>query len=125
MVFPLTSGKLKANSSKLGTPDLITNVKSEIGISPELKKKTNKIWILKALKVIKIYSYPLVQYFGMLFWDDITIFWDENYVNKLLICPKQVFFSVKNHNKFSSQNNIPKYCIKGHEQVFFTNLFPF
>ena len=34
------------------------------------------------------------------------------------------FFSVKNHNKFSSQNivilsrnNVPKYCNKGHEQV--------
>ena len=35
-----------------------------------------------------------------------------------------IFFSVKNHNKFSSQvivissqNNIPKYCNKGHKQV--------
>ena len=41
-----------------------------------------------------------------------TIFSDENYVNKLLIGPKQFFFSVKNHNKFSSQNNIPKYRTK-------------
>ena len=44
MVLPLTSGKLRANSSKLGTPDLITNVKSEMGISPELQKK-KPIWI--------------------------------------------------------------------------------
>ena len=40
--------------------------------------------------------------FYTIFWDvnldDITIFWDENQVNK------QFFFSVKNHNKFSSQN---------------------
>ena len=26
----------------------------------------------------KTCSCPLVQYFGTLFWDDITIFWDEN-----------------------------------------------
>ena len=43
MVFPLTSGKLKAYSSKLGTPDLITNVKSEIGIWPELQKEKNNL----------------------------------------------------------------------------------
>ena len=47
MVFPLTRGKLRANSSKSGSPDLITNVKSEMGISPELQKKnqvcTNKL----------------------------------------------------------------------------------
>ena len=42
------------------------------------------------------------------------LFWDENYVNKLLIGPKQVSFSVINHNKFSSQNNVPKYRTKGH-----------
>ena len=42
--------------------------------------------------------------FGTIFWDDITIFRDENYVNKLLIGPKQFFFLVKNPNKFSSQN---------------------
>ena len=43
--------------------------------------------------------------FGTLFWDYIMILWDENYVSKLLIGPKQVFFSVINHNKFSSQDN--------------------
>ena len=43
MVLPLISGKLRANSSKLGTPDLITNVKSEMGISPELQKKKNNL----------------------------------------------------------------------------------
>ena len=55
----------------------------------------------------------LGRYFGMLFWDDIAIFWDET-----------VFFSLKNHNKISSQNivissqkNVPKYHAKGHEQV--------
>ena len=61
----------------------------------------------------------LFMSFDTIFWDNITIFWDENWVNKLL-----VIFSVKNHNKFSSQNivilsrnNVPKYCNKGHEQV--------
>ena len=58
---------------------------------------------------------PFVRCFGTLFWDDVTIFWDENYVNKLLIGPKQFFFSVKNNNKFSSQNNSPNIVRKGHE----------
>ena len=42
------------------------------------------------------------------------------------------FFSVKNHNNFSSQNivissqnNVPKFRIKGHEQVFNISLFIF
>jgi hypothetical protein len=37
MVFPLTRGKLKADSLKVGTPDLITNAKSEMGILPDLQ----------------------------------------------------------------------------------------
>ena len=57
----------------------------------------------------------MVRYFGTFWGDDITIFWDENYVNKHSIVPKQFFFvSVKNHNKFLSQNII----LKGHEQVY-------
>ena len=65
MVFPLTRGKLKANSSKLGTPDLITNVKSEIGISPELKKTTNKILDIKNFKS----NQDLFISFGTIFWN--------------------------------------------------------
>ena len=58
-------------------------------------------------------------YFQTLFWDDITIFWDENYVNKLLIGPNQVlFFSVKNHNKFGSKVTSQNIVKKGHEQVY-------
>ena len=60
--------------------------------------------------------------FGTIILD---VIWDENYVNKLLIGPKQVFFlSVKNHDNFSSQNivissqnNVRNYCTEGHEQV--------
>ena len=60
----------------------------------------------------------LFMSFGTLFWDDITIFWDENYVKKLLIGPKQVFLSqlkiITNfHPKITSQNIV----LKGHEQV--------
>ena len=40
-----------------------------------------------------------------------TIFWDENQVNKLLIGPKHVFFSVKNPNKFSFQKNSSNHVI--------------
>ena len=58
-------------------------------------------------KLVHVLSYNIL---GTLFWDDITIFWDENYVNKLLIGPKQVFFSVINHKKISSQNKVPKFC---------------
>ena len=29
-------------------------------------------------QVNKTFSCRLVRYFGTLFWDDITIFWDEN-----------------------------------------------
>ena len=41
-------------------------------------------------------TYLLTQGTSMyyIFWDDITIFWDKDEVNKLLIGPKQVFFSL-------------------------------
>ena len=51
--------------------------------------------------------------FDTIFWDDILgryfgmilrCFGMKIKVNKLLIGPKQVISSVKNHNKFSSQN---------------------
>ena len=64
-------------------------------------------------------------FWDVIFWDDITIFWDENYVNKLFIGPKHFFSQLENQNKFStqnivisSQNNVPKYLTKEHEQVF-------
>ena len=30
------------------------------------------------VEIFKTCSCPLIQYLGALFWDDITIFWDEN-----------------------------------------------
>ena len=67
--------------------------------------------------------------FGTKFWD-VILGWYYNILGwklseKLLVGPKQVFFSVGNHNKFSSQNiiissqnNVPKYHTKGHEQIY-------
>ena len=61
-------------------------------------------------------------YFGTLFWDDITMFWDEN-----LLCTYFLFQlrKIYYHNKFSSQNivtssqnNIPKYHPGRHEKDF-------
>ena len=57
----------------------------------------------------------------MIFWnvslDDITIFWDKNYVSNLLIGPKHFFSQLKIitnfHPKITSQN----ITRKGHEQV--------
>ena len=69
---------------------------------------------------------------GIIFWDDITLFWDEHLlddrffsvekVNKLVIGPKQVFFSIYQlkkkiidfHPKITSKNNHPG----GHEKDF-------
>ena len=58
----------------------------------------NQEWLMVAPVPIligdqKTCSCPLIRYFGTLFWNDITIFYDENHVNKLLIGRKQVFFS--------------------------------
>jgi hypothetical protein len=49
-------------------------------------------------------SCPLLQYFRTLFWDDITIFWDENLLLFLTERKKPVI--------------IPKYRTKGHKQVY-------
>ena len=74
--------------------------------------------------------------FGMIFWD-VILGWYYNILGWKL--SKQTsywsktgfFFSVKNHNKFSSQNivissqnNVPKYHTKEHEQAFYYNFEP-
>ena len=91
---------------------VVNNTTSEIFLCPKHFFYDNIFWELCT------YSCPLVQYFGTLFWDDITIFWDENYVNKLLSGPKQVFSSqlkiITNfHPKITSQIIV----LKGREQV--------
>ena len=48
------------------------------------------------VEIFKTCSCPLIQYLGALFWD-------ENWVNKVLIGPQQVF---------------PKYRNKGHDVSF-------
>jgi hypothetical protein len=88
-----------------------------------------------------------IRYFGTLIWDDITIIYllfsfcrvkkKERIAVEFFLIKSLNLFSLefaskkihkkteKNHNKFSSQNivissqnNIPKYCTEGHEQVF-------
>ena len=65
--------------------------------------------------------------FDTIFWD-VILGWYYNilgwklskqtsYWSKTGFC-----FSVKNHNIFLSQNNVPKYCTKGHEQVSSSHL---
>jgi hypothetical protein len=70
------------------------------------EKIDSKLFILKLR--------DLFMSLDTIFWD-VILRWKSSTVNKLLIGPKLFFFSVKNHNKFSSQNivissqnNVPK-----------------
>ena len=45
---------------------------------PKLQMLSIKVEKILSQSSLKTCSLPLLQYFGTLFWDDITIFWDEN-----------------------------------------------
>ena len=59
----------------------------------------------------KTCSCPFVRYFGTLFWDDITIYWDKNYVQNSFFPQLKIITNF--HPKIRSQNIVRK----GHEQV--------
>ena len=75
-------------------------------------KKRNKIEIDKfSRRCQKTFSCRSVRYFGTLFWDDITIFWDKNYVQNSFFSQLKIITNF--HPKIRSQNIVRK----GHEQV--------
>ena len=88
MAYPRLSGEIQT---------LESNCKFET-----CKLKTGEHIFSQSLKTC---SCPFVRYFRTLFWDDITIIWDENIV---------YFFN------WETQNSVRKYRTKGHEQVFGT-----
>ena len=64
--------------------------------------------------IIKNFSCRPVRYFGMLIWDDITLFWDENVIlftfltgnwEETWFSPIRILFMFY-YNKFSSQNKV-------------------
>ena len=80
---------------------------------------TNKIVINKSK------SYTCLIFCGKLFWYDITICWDEilllfpNEKKKTCLGPLRKLFTLFSSQNIvtATQNNVPKYCINGHEQV--------
>ena len=70
----------------------------------------------------KTCSYPFVQYFCTLFWDDITTIWEDNnvyfFTEKKNVLDQQIII-------ISSQTNVRKYRTKEHEQVYCVRFFIF
>ena len=84
----------------------------------------DKIWEITIFKnYLKLVH---VRYFRTLFWDDITIIWDENIVyffnwEKNPVLDQQEVCLLNFHQQIiviSSQNNVQKHSTKGHEQVY-------
>ena len=101
-----------------------------------LTKKANRFNILYYGKnrfewKHKTFSFPFVRYFRILFWDDITIIWDENIVyffnwEKIPVLDQWEVCLLNFHQQIfaiSSQNNVLKYRTKGHEQVFWLRFY--
>ena len=88
-----------------------------------LTKKSGVIWFLFFSPYTwrhETFSSPLGRNFGTLFWDDITIFWDENFLwfltekkpvsDQLEVCLLILTYFSYQNIVVSSQNNVPKYC---------------